>query len=108
MKVLLAQIGNESGKVGKSSGIDRERTIPVLIVDVEINDVGGNPVGAEAIGDLLDLRFRSVAVARLLEAKRPQRRKRRRSGEVGIAFDYLFRRRAIEKIVVERAAFGAE
>ena len=108
MEMLLAQIGNESGKVRESFGIDGERSILVLVVDVEIEHVGGNLVGAQTVGDLPHLRFGSVAVARLLESKRPQRRKRRRSGQIGVAFDDLFRSGAIEQVVVERAAFGAE
>ncbi len=30
------------------------------------------------------------------------------SGEVGVAFDYLFRSGTADQVVVERAAFGAE
>src|ERR1035438_9938975 len=108
MEVLFAQIGNESGEVRESLGIDGEWSILVLVVDVEVEHVGRNLVGAETVGDLPSLGFRSVAVARLLEAKRPQRRKWRHSGEISVAFHDLFRRGAIEKIIVERAAFGAE
>ena len=54
------------------------------------------------------LRFRSVAVARLLKAERPERRQRRRAGEPGVGFDDLLRSGAVEEVVVERSAFGAE
>src|ERR1035437_2280506 len=108
MEVLFAQIGNESGEDRESLGIDGEWSILVLEVDVEVEHAGRNLVGAETVGDLPSLGFRSVAVARLLEAKRTQRRKWRHSGEISVAFHDLFRRGAIEKIIVERAAFGAE
>src|SRR5271167_2705474 len=107
-EVLLAQIGNESGEVGESFAIDGEGAILELVVDVEVEDIGRYRVGAKTLGNLPHLRFRSVAVARLLEAKSPQRRQRGRSGEIGIALYHLFRRWAIEHVVVKRATFGAE
>ena len=54
------------------------------------------------------MRFGSVAVAGLLESEGPERRQRRRSGEIGVALHDLFRRGAVEEVVVERSAFGAE
>src|ERR1035437_7259376 len=108
MEVLFAQIGNESGEVRESLRIDGERPILELVVDVEVEHVGRDLVAAETVGDLPSLGFRIVAVARLLEAKRPQRRKWRHSSEISVAFHDLFRRGAIEKIIVELAAFGTE
>src|ERR1035438_2199298 len=108
MEMFLPQIRDESWEVGKSLGIDGERPILELVVDVEVKHVRGNPVGTQTVGDLAYLRFRSVAVPRLLEAQRPQRRKRRHSGEICVAFHNLLRRWAIEHVVVERAALGAE
>src|ERR1700733_11638673 len=106
MKMLLVKIGNQPGKVGERLRIYGEWSIFVLIVDVEVDDVGRNFIGAKAISNPTQLRLRSVAVTRLLESERPQRRQRRCSGEVGIAFDDLFGRWPVEKVVVEWAAFG--
>src|ERR1039458_4513980 len=46
MEVLFAQIGNESGEVRESLGIDGEWSILVLVVDVEVEHVGRNLVVA--------------------------------------------------------------
>ena len=94
--------------MGKVCGFDGEGPVPVLIINVEIEYVARNLVGAKAVGDLADLRFRSVTVARLLEAEGPQRRKRMGSGKVRVSFDHLLRVRTIDQVIVERAAFGAE
>ncbi len=51
MEMLLAQIGNKSRKIGESLRINREGAILDLIVDVEIDDVGRDLVGAQTIGN---------------------------------------------------------
>src|SRR5260221_14050993 len=104
VQVLFAQVRDEGGKVGKAFRVDGKGTISVLVVDVEIKNVGGNFVGAQTIRDFARLRFRKVTVTRLLKTQCPQRRQGRLAGEVGVAFDHLFRRRAINEVVVERAA----
>ncbi len=71
MKMLLAEIRHQPRKVREGFGIDGEGPILVLVVDVKIKHVGRDFVLAKAVGDLPDLGFRSVAIARLLEAKRP-------------------------------------
>ena len=108
MKMLFAQIGNQARKIRESFGIDGEGAILVLVVDVEVDHVGRNSVGAKTVGDFSNLRFGRVAVTRLLETESPQRRQRRRSGEIGVGLDNLFGRGAVEKVIVERSAFGAE
>src|ERR1035441_2692373 len=108
MEMFLPQIRDESREVGESLRIDSKRPILELVIDVKVKHVRGNPVGTQAVGDLAYLRFRSVAVPRLLEAQRPQWRKRRHSGEIRVAFHNLLRRWAIEHVVIERAALGAE
>src|SRR4029077_8338634 len=99
---------NQSGEIRERFGIDGERPIPVLIVDVEIDDVGRDPVIAKTRSDFPDLRLRSVTVARLLETQRPERGERRFPGEISVGFHDLLRRGAVNEVVVERAAFGAE
>src|SRR5713226_133562 len=106
--MLFVQIGDEPGEVRERLRIDGERAVLKLVVDVEVEDVGGNPVGAETVGDLARLRFRRVGVARLLKAESPQRRERRRPGEIGVAFYDLLGSGAIEDVVVKRSAFRTE
>ena len=108
VEVLLFEIGNQAWKVGKSARIDGKRAVLELVVDVHVHDVGGNLVGAQAVGDFADLGFRSVAVARLLEAQRPERRQWRRAGEIGVAFHHMLRSGAIDEVVVQRATLGAK
>ena len=107
-KCSLRRSETKSGKVGERLGIDGEGPVLELVVDVEIEHVGGDAVGAETVGDFTYLRLGSVAVARLLESERPQRRQRRESGEIGVAFHDLLRSGAVEEVVVERATFRAE
>src|SRR5580704_9884827 len=59
-------------------------------------------------GDVASLRFGRVAIARLLKTERPERRERRKPGEVGVALHDFLRSRPVEEVVVERSAFGAE
>jgi hypothetical protein len=40
--------------VGEGDGIDGEGPVLLLVVDIEVDGVGGNVVGAEAVGDLDD------------------------------------------------------
>lgn len=108
MKMLFVEISDETREVRKCDGIDGERTVPVLVVDVEIYSVRRNLIRPQACGDLAQLGFGSVAVTRLLESEGPQRRKRRRAGEVDIAFYYLLWGGAIDEVVVEGAALGTE
>src|SRR5579872_6786534 len=108
MEVLFAQIGNKSGKVGEGRGVNGEWTVAILIVDVEINDVGRNSVRTKTGSNVSHLRLRRVRVTRLLEAERPKRRQRRLASEIRVAFHDLLRRWAINEVVVERSSFGAE
>ena len=71
MKMLLAEIRHQRRKVREGIWIDGEGPILVLVIDVKIKHVGRDLVCAKAVGDLPDFGFRSVAIARLLEAKSP-------------------------------------
>ena len=108
MEMLLAEIGDQRGKIREGSWIDGEGPILVLVIDVQIKHVGRNLVRAKAVGDLPDFGFRSIAIARLLEAKRPEWRQWRCSSEVGICLENLFRRGAVDQVVVEWAALSAK
>ena len=63
VEVFSLELGNHAGKIREGCCVDGEGAILDLIVDVEINNIGRNSVSAETIGDLPDLRFRTVAVA---------------------------------------------
>ena len=71
MEVLLAEIRHQRRKVREGIWIDGEGPILVLVIDVKIKHVGRDLVRAKAGGDLTNFGFRSVAIARLLEAKSP-------------------------------------
>src|SRR6516165_2973789 len=88
--------------------INCERPVFFLVVDVEVEDIGGNLVFAEAVGDFADAGFRIVAVAALLVAQCEQRRQRHAPGECGVVAEHTLGIRAIEEVVVERTVFGAE
>src|SRR5689334_9463435 len=100
MKVLLPQIRNQPGKIGEGLRINSEGPISVLIINIKVENIGRNLVGTETIGDFANLRFRSVAVTRLLETKTPKRRKRMSSGEVGVALHNLLRVGAIDQVII--------
>ena len=55
---------------GKALAIYGEGAIVLLVIDVEINDVGGNLAFAKFRGDLRDSRFRIVAITALLISQR--------------------------------------
>ena len=109
VKVLSVRGRGSSGeKCGNCCRIDGEGAVLVLVVDVEIDGVGGDMVGAEAVGDLHDAGLGIVAVTRLLEAERPERRQRRRAGEPGVGFDDVFGIGAVDEVVVDGAVRCAE
>src|SRR5579862_7429870 len=62
-KMVFPQICNQAGKIRESLSIYRERPIPVLVVNVEVEHIGRNLVGAKMLRNLMHLRLRSVAVA---------------------------------------------
>ena len=70
-------------EVREALGIDGEGPV-LLVVDVELDDVGGNVLARSRLA-IRRTRLGVVAVARLLEAERPQRRQRRLAGEPGVA-----------------------
>src|SRR5581483_1002156 len=106
--MLLAQVGDESGEIGKGLRVDGEGPIAVLVVDVKVHSVRGNLIRAKPIGNFAHLRLRRVAVTRLLESKCPQGRERRRAGEVCVSLNDFFWGGTIQQVVIERTAFRAE
>ena len=74
-KPLASRSATRPGRSGKVYGVGGEGTVAVLVVDVELDDVGRDVV-RRASGSAMSRTSaaRHVAVARLLEAERPQRR----------------------------------
>ncbi len=105
---LIAQVVDHGFEVGEARAIDGEGAVAVLVIDIEIDHVGGDVFIAEGLRDLADAGFRKIAVAGLLVAERPERRQRRSSGERGEGGEDALGFGAEEEIIVEFAAFGAE
>ncbi len=108
MKSLRAEVADHFFKRGKLRAVYRERLVFVLIINVQINSVGGNLFVAKGFFDFVDAFFRLVTVARLLEAQRPQRRQFRAAHQRGKVLHDFGRRRPGEKVIVDFAAFGTK
>ena len=108
VEVLFGEVVDHLGEAREVLCVDGEGAVLVLVVDVEIEGVGGEVVGAEAVGDFHELGLVHVAIAGLLKTKGPEGRNGRGAGEPGVGFDYFFRIGAVEEVVVEGAVGGAE
>ena len=108
VEALRAEVGDHLLEVREIFAIDGERRVALLVVDVEIDHVGGNFLFAKEAHDFTGARFGIVAVAALLVAEAPERRQRRAADERGVFRDDFLRIGAGEEIVVQLAAFGAE
>ena len=105
VEVLGGEFSNHAGEIWKVRLVDGEWPIVLLIVDVEVDGIDRDMIGAQAARHLQHSRLRVIAVAGLLVAQRPQRWQRRRPGQPGIGLHDLFRRRSIEKVLVQRTVF---
>src|ERR1035437_2931768 len=91
VEVLGPKLSNHPRKIREGCCVDREGPILFLVINVEIDRIGWDRIRSEAIGDFKDTGLRPIAITRLLESKRPERRQRRSSGKPCISFDNLFR-----------------
>ena len=96
-----ADARDQPARIGEGSRAPGEDPVVVHVVDVQVDHVEGEIVGAIAIDELFDGGVRVVAPAALLMAERPARRQRHVAGQVGIARDHLLHRGAPEEVVVE-------
>src|SRR5215813_8081225 len=88
--------------------IDRERRVPLLIINVEIDRIGRNLVFAQAFNNLIRSLFRIIGVPALLVAQRPEWRKRRSACQRSVVLNDFLWRRSGKVVVVELAAVGTE
>ena len=62
VEVLRGKLRDHPQKVGKRITIDGERSVLLLEIDVQINNVGGNVIRSQTIRDFDHSRLRGVAV----------------------------------------------
>src|ERR1700738_3596287 len=108
MKVVALHVRDHLLEVRKSFLVYRERSIILLIVDVQIDYVGRNFIRSQTRRNFADSCLGLVTVARLLKTQRPQRRKRRQSGEPGVSAHHLFWIRSVKNVIVDRATLRAK
>ena len=77
LEVVRLQVLDHLRKVRKPLRVHSEWPVLLLVVDIQPDHVGRNPLATEPRRDPPHLRFWIVAVARLLIAERPERRQRR-------------------------------
>src|SRR6187402_195437 len=93
MEVVLRKLLHHLTEARVVLVVDHKGAVLFLEVDVQVERVTRNFVGTETLRDLHQLRRRIVTVARLLEAERPERRKRCRASQPGVgAYDLLWLR----------------
>ena len=85
-----------------------EGAIVILVVDVQIDSIRRDVIGAEAVGNLNDTRLWVVAVAGLLETERPEWRKGCGSSEPGVGFDDVFGVGPVHQVVVDGTVRGSK
>src|SRR2546422_7997692 len=87
VKSLGAEVFDHLLESRKVLTVDGEGAIAVLIIDIQVDDVGRDLFLAERFRNLADTSFGIVAVAALLIAEGPVRRQRRAADERGELFD---------------------
>src|SRR5579871_6075317 len=107
-KILFPQIFNHLCEMRELHLIDGERSIVILIINVQIERIRRNPVCTQAVCDLSHFGLRMVAVARLLKSKRPKRWQRRWSSQPCICRKHMLGIGPIKDVIVERPAFRTE
>ncbi len=108
VKTLSAKIGDHLFESGEVLAVDGERGVALLIVDVEIDDVGRDFLVAKGFDNLTRAGLGVIAVAALLITKGPERRQRRTPGQGRVFFDDSFRLRTRNEVIVQLTAFRAK
>src|SRR5215212_4504991 len=105
-KALLAEVGDQTLRVGEAVPVPGEDPVAVHVVDVEVDDVAGDVPLPETAGDLAHLFFVHVGVTALLVSDAPQRRHRGAARELGVAVHDFLRGWPAEDVVDDRATLG--
>ena len=108
LETIFAEVANHLFEVRKVFAIDGEGAVMILIINVEVNHIGGNFSLAEIASDFSHPRLRIITVTALLKSQRPERRQRRAAHQRGEIFHNLLGMRAVKEVVVQLAAIGAE
>ena len=66
--MLVFQLPDKIGEVRKRLRIQGERRVVYLVIDIHVERVTGNPIGAKTVCDFAQSRLGFVRVARLLKA----------------------------------------
>src|SRR5882762_11370226 len=69
VKVLCRKLRDHPWKIRKPILIHRERTILLLIIDIQIDSIGGDMVRAQMVRNFENSRLRRIAVTGLLKPK---------------------------------------
>src|ERR1700747_1133336 len=108
VEVLRGELRDHSWKVRKPFAIYGERAVLLLVVNVQINNVGRDMIRSKTICDFDYSRLRCVTVPRLLKAKSPHRRKWRGSGQPSVCFHHVLRSRSVKNVVIQRSVHSSE
>src|ERR1700720_4601735 len=108
VEVLRFKLRDHSGKVREALAIYSEGTVLFLVVDIQINNVGGDMIRSQAVCDLDHSRLRGVTVTRLLKPESPDRRKWHGSGQPRVCFYYVLWSRSVKDVVIHGGARSGE
>src|SRR4029077_1545717 len=104
VEVLRFKLRDHSGKVRKTFAIYCEGTVLLLVVDIQINNVGGDMIRSQTVCNFDHSRLRGVTVTRLLISKTPDRREWHGSSQPCVSFYYMLRSRSVKDVVIQRSA----
>ena len=88
--------------------INGERTVILLVIDIQIDHVSGNLALAEFARDLPHPRFGIVAVAALLISEGKQRRQRRAPDQLREILNHALGIGPVKEVIVQFPAVGSE
>src|ERR1700737_3650499 len=108
VEVLRGELRDHSGEVRKTFVIYGERAVPLLVVNIQINNVGRYVIRSKTICNFDHSRLRCVTVPRLLKPQRPERRKWHGSSQPRVCFYYALRSRSIKDVVIQRSVNSSE
>src|SRR5256885_16199667 len=106
VKALRAQVSDHFLEMREALAINRERSVGLVVVDTQIDDIGRNFLFSEKIRNFANARFGVITVAALLVTQTPKRRQGRASNKRGVFFHDFLGLGSAEKIIVQLAALS--